>query len=76
MTLLKIVMGFLNLGQTTSPNPLAHEQPTYFGLFGLVASTQEAITGLFKVELSLFCKFHVENVDVFDSLMWWATKQV
>ncbi len=28
MTLLKVVMGFLNLGQTTNPNPLAHQQPT------------------------------------------------
>jgi hypothetical protein len=54
---------------------LAPEQPsTSFGLFGSIAPIQEATEGLLKVELSLFCKFHVENVNDFDPLIWWVAK--
>jgi hypothetical protein len=71
--LLKVVMGFLNLGQITSLDPPTLEQPstslTSFGLFKLVPSTQKDIEGLLKVKLSLFCRFHVENVDGLDPLM-------
>ncbi len=55
MPMLKAVMGFLNLGQTTSLNPPPLEQPLIScGLFKAVASIQEAIEGLFKAELFCF----------------------
>jgi hypothetical protein len=65
------VMGFLNLVQTTSLDPPSLEQPsTSCGLFGGVASIQEAIEGLLKAKLSLFHIFHLENVDFLDLLIW------
>ncbi len=76
MPMLKTIIGFLNQSQTTSLNPPPPEQPsTSCGLFGAITSTQEATKGLLKVELSLFHKFHVENVDSFGPLMWWATNE-
>ncbi len=73
MPLLKVVMGFLNLGQITSPNPPTPKQLstslTSFGLFKSVPSTQKDIEGLLKLTLSLFCRFHVENVDGLDPLL-------
>jgi hypothetical protein len=76
MPMLKIVMGFLNLGQTTSLDPPPLEQPSIScGLFRAITSTQEVIEGLLKVELSLFHKFHVENVDFVDPLMWWVANE-
>jgi hypothetical protein len=75
MPLLKNVMGYLNLVQSTSLGPLALEQPsTSFGLFGSIVPIQEATEGLLKVELFLFCKFHVENVNDFDPLIRWVAK--
>jgi len=75
LLLLKNVMGYLNLVQSTSFDPLAPKQPsTSFGLFGSITPIQEAIEGLFKAELSLFCKFHVKNVNDFDPLIWWVAK--
>jgi hypothetical protein len=48
MPLLKNVMGYLNLVQSISIDPLAPKQPsTSFGLFGSIAPTQEAAKGLF-----------------------------
>jgi hypothetical protein len=41
-------------------------------LFGVVVSTQEAIESILKAELFLFHRFHVENVDFLDPLMWWV----
>jgi hypothetical protein len=55
MPLLKNVMGYLNLVQSTSLDPLALEQPsTSFGLFGSIALIQKAIEGILKVELSCY----------------------
>jgi len=74
--MLKVVMGSLNPIQLTSLDPPSPKQPsTSSGLFRGVASIQEAIEGLFKVELSLFCRFHLENVDSLNPLMWWATNE-
>jgi len=68
-------MGYLNLVQSTSLDPLTLEQPsTSFGLFGSIALNQKATEGIFKVEWSLFCKFHVEHVNDFDPLIWWVAK--
>jgi hypothetical protein len=65
-------MGFLNPSQVGSPIHPTHELLLIStSLFGLVASTQEAIEGLFKVELYLFCMFHVENANGPNLLMWW-----
>lgn len=76
MSMLKIVMGFLNLGQTISLNPPPPEQPLIScGLFRLITSIHENVKGLFKVELYLFLTCHVENVDSFNPLMWWATNE-
>jgi hypothetical protein len=73
MPMLKAIMGFLNLCQTTSLDPPPPEQPlTSCGLFGVVVSTQEVTESIFKVELFLFCRFHLENVDFLDPLMWWV----
>ncbi len=70
MSMLKIVMGFLNLGQTISLNPPPPEQPLIScGLFEVVVSTQETIKGLLKARVFLFHRFHVENVDSIDPLM-------
>jgi hypothetical protein len=72
MPLLKVVMGFLNSNQVVGlvfPSPKL--PPTSTRLFGLATSTQEAIEGLLKVELSLFCKFNVENDNGLDPLIWW-----
>jgi hypothetical protein len=75
LPLLKNVMGYLNLVQSTSFDPLAPKQPsTSFGLFGSIAPIQEATEGLLKVELPLFSKFHVKNVNDFDPLIWWVAK--
>ncbi len=69
-------MGFLNLGQTISLNPPPPEQPLIScGLFGLVTSIHETIKAIFEVELFLFHRFHKENVDFFDPLMWWVTNE-
>jgi hypothetical protein len=71
--LLKVVMGFLNPSQITSLDPTTLEQPstslTSFGLFKLILSIQKNIEAFLKVKLSLFCRFHVENVDGLDPLM-------
>jgi hypothetical protein len=76
MPMLKIVMGFLNPNQTTSLYPPPPKQPSIScGLFEAIASTQEAIEGLFKAKLSLFHRFHVGNVDCFDPLMWWVANE-
>ncbi len=72
MPLLKATMGFLNPNQVVGlvfPSPKL--PPTSIGLFGLATSTQEEIESLFKVELSLFHKFNVENDDGLDPLIWW-----
>ncbi len=62
----------MNPGQTISPYFLAPKQPlTSFGLFRSIASTQEATKILFKVEVSLFHKFYVENANGFDPLIMW-----
>jgi hypothetical protein len=64
--MLKTIMGFLNPSQIKSLDPPPLEQPlTSCGLFGAIISTQEATEGLLKAEMSLFHKFHVENVDFF-----------
>jgi hypothetical protein len=44
-------------------------------LFGLATSTQEVTKNLFKVQLSLFCNFNVENIDGLDPLIWWFVNQ-
>jgi len=76
MPMLKVVMGFLNLVQSTSPNPPPLEQPsTSCGLFGKVTSIQEITKGLLKAKLSLFHRFHLENVDSFYLLMWSAINE-
>jgi hypothetical protein len=73
MPMLKAIMGFLNLGQTTSLDPPPLEQPlTSCGLFEAITSIEEAIEGLLKAELFLFLRFHVENVDSLDPLIWWV----
>jgi hypothetical protein len=74
MPLLKSIWVFLNPSQTINLDLLAPKQPlTSFGLFGSIASTQETTKILFKVEVSLFHKFYVENENGFDPLiMWWA----
>jgi hypothetical protein len=69
-------MGFLNPSQTTRLDPPPLEPPsTSCGLLGAVASTQETTEGLLKAESSLFHRFHVENVDSLNPLMWWATNE-
>ncbi len=71
MPLLKYVMGFLNLDQVAgSIFPSLKLPSTSTRLFGLASSTQEATKNLFKDELSLFCKFNVENIDDLDPLIW------
>jgi hypothetical protein len=76
MPMLKIVMVFLNLGQTISLNPPPPKQPLIScGLFNVVVSTQEVIEGLFRSRLSLFHGFHVENVYFIDPLMWRAANE-
>ncbi len=73
LPLLKVVMGFLNRSQIASPIPPAHELTLIStSLFKLVASTQEATKGLFKVELYLFCIFHVNGPNL---LMWWFVNE-
>jgi hypothetical protein len=66
-------MGFLNPSQVGGPIPPTHELPLFStSLFRLITSTQEATEGLFKVELYLFCMFHVENAkghDLFDMVV-------
>ncbi len=77
LPLLKVVMGFLNPGQVGDPVPPTHELPLIStNLFRLVASTQEATKGLFKVELYLFCMFHVENANGLDLLIWWFVNEL
>jgi hypothetical protein len=50
LPLLKIVMGFLNVGQVVGPVPPTLELPLIsIRLFGLVASTHETIEGLSKL---------------------------
>jgi hypothetical protein len=69
-------MGFLNPSQVASPIPPTHELSLIStSLFKLVTSTQEAIEGLFKVELYLFCVFHVENANGLNLLMWWFVNE-
>jgi hypothetical protein len=51
-------------------------QPPSNGLFGLVVSSQEASEGLLKTKPSLFHKYHVQNVDGFDPLKWWASSHL
>jgi hypothetical protein len=76
MPMLKAIMGFLNLVQTTSLDPPPLEQPsTSCGLFGGVASIQETTKGFFKAKLSLFRTFHLENVNSLDLLIWLATNE-
>jgi hypothetical protein len=77
MHLLKYIWVFLNPSQTISPDLLAPKQPlTSFGLFTSIASTQKATKILFKVEVSLFHKFYVENANGFDPLiMWWVANE-
>jgi hypothetical protein len=71
LPLLKVVVGFLNSSQVGGPIPPTHELPLIStSLFMLVASTQEANEGLFKVELYIFCMFHVENANGPNLLMW------
>jgi hypothetical protein len=70
MPLLKVVMGFLNRDQAACSILPSPELPsTSTRLFGLASSTQEAIKSLPKVELSLFHRFNVENVDGLDPLI-------
>ncbi len=58
LPLLKIVMGFLNLGQVVGPIPPTLELPLIsIGLFGLVASTHETIQGLLKLNYLCFVSF-------------------
>jgi hypothetical protein len=69
-------MGFLNPSQVGGPIPPTHELPLIStSLFRLVALTQEATEGLFKVELCLFCMFHVENANGPDLLIWWFVNE-
>jgi len=76
LPLLKVVMGFLNPSQVGGLVPPTHELPLIStSLFRLVALTQEAIEGLFKVELYLFCMFHVENANGPDLLIWWFVNE-
>jgi hypothetical protein len=76
MAMLEAIIGFLNPHQTTNLNPPSLEQPLIScGLFGSVTLIHETIKSLFKVELSLFHRFHVENVDSLDPLMWWAANE-
>lgn len=76
MPMLKAIMGFLNLVQTISQDPPPLEQPsTSCGLFEGIASIQEATEGFLKSKLSLFHRFHLENVDSLDLLMWSATNE-
>ncbi len=76
MPLLKVVMGFLNLYQVAGLIfPWFKLPSTSTRLFGLIASTQEAIENLFKVELFLFRKFNVENIDGLDPLIWWFVNE-
>jgi hypothetical protein len=42
---------------------------------GVSHFTLDAPKGLFKVKLSLFCSFHVENANGLDPLMWWFANQ-
>jgi hypothetical protein len=44
-------------------------------LFGLAILSQEAFEGLFKVELYLVCRFHVENANGLDPLNWWVSNK-
>jgi hypothetical protein len=76
MPLLKVVMGFLNLNQVGGLIfPLLELTSTSTRFFGLAASTQEAIEGLFKTELPFFRKFNVENNDGLDPLIWWSINE-
>ncbi len=67
---------FLNLDQVASSIFPSLELPsTSTRLFGSTSSTQEAIESLFKVELFLFRKFNVENIDGLDLLIWWSVNE-
>jgi hypothetical protein len=68
-------VGFLNPSQVaTSSIPTTSEPPSN-GLFGLAILPQEAFEGLFKVELYLVCRFHVENANGLDPLNWWVSNK-
>ncbi len=72
MPMLKVVMGFFNLVQIIILDlPPLKQLSTSCGLFKGVVLIQEATKGLPKAELSLFHKFHLENVDSLYPLMWW-----
>jgi hypothetical protein len=76
MPMLETVIGFLNPHQIIGLNCPPPKQPLIpCGLFGSVTSSHEITKGLFKVKLSLFHKFHVENVDSLDPLMWWVANE-
>jgi hypothetical protein len=74
MPMLKAIMGFF---ESRSNYKLQSSTTiTTFDFMWIVwgiISTQEATESIFKTKLFLFCRFHVENVDFFDPLMWWAT---
>jgi len=76
MPLLKVMMGFLNLNQAASSNfPSFELLFISTRLFGSATSTQEAIEGLFKAELSLFYRFNMENDDGLNPLIWWSINE-
>ncbi len=76
LPLLNNIMRFLNPSQVVMSSIPTPFQPPSNGLFGLVVSSQEAFEGLLKTKLSLFCKYHVQNVDGFDPLKWRASSQL
>jgi len=67
LLLLNNVMNFLDSSQATSLILAPFQRPSN-GLFGLITSSQKNSKGVFKVELSLFCTFHVENAHGLDPL--------
>jgi hypothetical protein len=68
-------MSFWNPSQAAMSSIPTLFQPPSTGLFELVVSSQEAFEGFLKTKLSLFRKYHVQNVDGFDPLKWWASSQ-
>jgi len=76
MPLSKAVMGFLNPNQVASSILPSLQLPLIsIMLFESIASTQETTENLLKVELSLFCKLNVEDVDGLDPLIWWSINE-
>jgi hypothetical protein len=72
---MNINVGFKNLTQVATFSIPIAPQPLINGLFGLAISSQEAFEGLFKIELYLVRRFHVENANGLDPFKWWVSNK-